>query len=180
MKLNYVSHLDDINLLSNLKIDNENKNIIIFSNKNKKISENIILLKNNNISKFPYEISCLINLLPKINKEDYYFIDFHRDEFLKNINLFLEIDLDNEIFKSKYFFINNNLKDDISICLANYRDKVLFSTKKNPVLPHGFPLIIEGYALIFILRFLKISFDLNIFNYNIEGIFAILLKMKYG
>lgn len=176
MKLNYVNYFENIDFLSGLKLDDKNKNIIIFSKNYYKISDNIKVFKSNNINKFPIELSCLINLLSSIKNEDFYFLDFNQN----NIERFLNLKLDDNIFKNNYCFLNQDSKDDVSICLANYRDKILFSTKYDSVMGHGFPLIINGKDLIFILRFLKISFDINIFNYNIEGIFAILLKMKHG
>jgi len=179
MKLNYISTSEKIDLLSSLNIGDNDKFIFIYSNKNYKISENINVLLKSNINKFPFEISCLLNFLPKIKEEEFYFLDFNHN-IEESLTTFLKLNLENEIFSKDYYFLNNNLKDDVSICFSNYRDKVLFSSKYESLISHGFPLIIKGKDLIFIIRFIKIFFDLNILNYNIEGIFAILLKLKYG
>lgn len=180
MKLTYVSYSAKIDFLSSVKLEDENKYIFVFSDISKNISDNIKIYYNNNINNFPLEISCLLNFLPNIKNDDYYFLDFNDDRIEENIINFLTFNLNDEIFLKPYIFLNNDLKDDVSICFANYRDKVLFSTKNESIISHGFPLVIKGNVLIFILRFIKIFFDLNILNYNLEGIFAILLKLKYG
>lgn len=180
MILYYLSLIDDVNDVSSYQLNDENKKAVLFCDiAEKKVSENFLIIKNSKVNKFPKEISCLLNYLNNINHDDYYFLDFNINNKLENFNLFLSVKDYDPIFKNNYFFLNN-FSNDISVCFANYRDQVLFSTRKNPILKHGFPLIIKGESLIFVLRFIKIFFDLNIFNYNIEGIFALILNLKYG
>jgi hypothetical protein len=180
MNLIYISKYENIDFLSSFKFDVKNKSITVFSNVNKKIADNINIIKKDNINKFPDDISCLLTLLPEIKKDDYYFIDFTNNQSQENIEVFLKLSLNDEVFNNNYYFLNQDLKDDVSVCFSNYRDQILFSTRINNILPHGFPLIIKGDSLIFILRFIKIFFDINIFNYNTEGVFALLLKIKHG
>ena len=104
MKLNYVNYFEKIDFLSGLKLDDKNKNIIIFSKNYYKISDNIKVFKSNNINKFPIELSCLINLLSSIKNEDFYFLDFNQN----NIERFLNLKLDDDIFKNNYCFLITN------------------------------------------------------------------------
>ena len=180
MNLIYISKYEEIDFLSSFKLDEKNKFITVFSNVNKKISDNINVIKRSNVNKLPDDISCLITLLPEIKKDDYYFIDFTNNQSQENIKAFVDLNLNDEVFNNNYYFLNQDLKNDVSLCFSNYRDQILFSTRINNILPHGFPLIIKGDSLMFILRFIKIFFDINIFNYNTEGVFALLLKIKYG
>jgi hypothetical protein len=168
----YVDYFEDTKKLSSIDFNKfENKKFYLFVDGKVNINfNNVSLFTLNNYNNFPKELSCLMQILDVLNKDYYYFLNF---EPINNIDLYVDIHSADDDFK----FYGNEVSD-VSICLANYRDKVMFSSKNN-YLNHGFPLLIKGDKLKFVLQFIKIFLDLNIFNYNIEGIFSILKKLKY-
>jgi hypothetical protein len=168
----YVDYIEDTKQLFSIDFNKfENKKFYLFIDDKININfKNVNLLLLNNYNNFPKELSCLMQILDIVNKDYYYYLNF---ETINNIDLYVNIDSIDDDFK----FYGSEISD-ISICLANYRDQVMFSSKNN-YLKHGFPLLIKGDKLKFILQFIKIFLDLNIFNYNIEGIFSILKNLKH-
>ena len=168
----YVDYIEDTKELSSIDFNKfENKKFYLFIDDKININfKNVSLFVLNNYNNFPKELSCLMQILDIVNKDYYYYLNF---EPINNIDLYVDIDSIDDDFK----FYGTEISD-ISICLANYRDQVMFSSKNNYLKP-GFPLLIKGDKLKFILQFIKIFLDLNIFNYNIEGIFSILKNLKY-
>lgn len=168
----YVDYIEDTKELSSIDFNKfENKKFYLFIDDKININfKNVSLFVLNNYNNFPKELSCLMQILDIVNKDYYYYLNF---EPINNIDLYVNIDSIDDDFK----FYGTEISD-ISICLANYRDQVMFYSKNN-YLKHGFPLLIKGDKLKFILQFIKIFLDLNIFNYNIEGIFSILKNLKY-
>lgn len=170
----YVDYIDNPHKLTYVDFNQfKDFKFIIFSDKIiESNNDNLKLLLVNNFNNFPKELCCLIQLLNIIDDNYYYFLNFKNEnniEFLKNL----------KDIKDDFHFLGKQISD-ISVCFANYRDQVLFSSKNNSYLNHEFPLLIKGNKLKFVLQFIKIFLDLNIFNYNIEGIFSIIKKLKYG
>ena len=169
----YVDYINNPQKLSSVDFDKfKDKEFYIFLDKkieNKYDNVKYFLL--NNYNNFPKELSCLMQLLNIVDENCFYYLNFKERN---NINLYSEINQIDDDFK----FCGNQISD-ISICFANYKDQVLFSSRNNYYLKHEFPLLIKGDKLKFILKFIRIFLDLNIFNYNIEGIFSIIKKLKY-
>jgi hypothetical protein len=170
----YVDYFEDANKFTDVNFNEfPNNKFYLFTDNHLDFNfNNVSLLIAKNYNNFPKELSCLMQVLNVINKDCYYFLNF---ELATNIDLCASIDSIDDDFK----FYGSEISD-ISTCLANYRDQVLFSSKNNNYLNHGFPLLIKGDKLQYILQFIKLFLDLNIFNYNIEGIFSILKNLKYG
>ena len=169
----YVDYISNPQKLSSVDFNvfKDKKFYLFYDNKIDKKYDNVDCFLLNNYNNFPKELSCLMQLLNIIKEDNYYFLNFKNDN---NVDLYASINLIDEDFK----FFGNQISD-VSICFANYRDQILFSSKNNYYLNHEFPLLIKGNRLKFILQFIRIFLDLNIFNYNIEGIFSILKKLKY-
>jgi len=136
----YVDYFEDTKELYSIDFNKfENKKFYLFVNGKININlTNVSLFTLKNYNNFPKELSCLMQILDIINKDYYYFLNF---EPINNIDLYVDINSVDDDFK----FYGNEVSD-VSICLANYRDKVMFSSKNN-YLNHGFPLLIKGDKL---------------------------------